>query len=90
MTLSQFDESDRWYITSGATSAALFYDQSSAVSNAGRQRIQEAENDPSTPEQHRARYGGGAIPASAEKFCSSCGQKCPASANFCPKCGARF
>ncbi len=89
MTLSQFDESDRWYITSGTSSSALFYDQSSAVSNAARQRIAEAVNDPSTPEVHLTRYGG-VLPSAGEKFCSQCGQGCPAKANFCPRCGARL
>ena len=89
LTVSRFDESDRWYVTSGAASAALFYDQSSAVSNAGRARLEAAENDPSTPEEHRARYGG-ARSASGEKRCPQCGEICPAEANFCPRCGARF
>ena len=89
MTLSQFDESDRWYITSGASSAALFYDQSSAVSNAARQRIAEAVNDPSTPEEHLARYGG-VLPAAGAKICPQCGHGCPEKANFCPRCGARL
>ena len=94
ITLSQFDESDRWYVTSGSSSSGLFYDQSSALSNAGRARLQEAENDTSTPEEHRARYGGGmgasAAPASGGKFCPACGEKCPAQANFCPRCGAKL
>ena len=89
ITLSQFDESDRWYVTSGGSSAALFYDQSSAVSNAARVRIAEAANDPSTAEAHRARYGGaGAAPD--EQVCPQCGERCPARANFCPRCGAKL
>ncbi len=96
ITLSQFDESDRWYVTSGTSSSALFYDQSSALSNAGRARLEAAENDASTPEEHRARYGGGASAsgavqnASGEKRCPQCGEICPAKANFCPRCGAKF
>ena len=95
ITLSRFDESDRWYVTSGTSSSALFYDQSSALSNAGKERVREAIGDPSTPEQHRARYGGGQ-PASGERtaptgrFCPQCGQGLPAEANFCPKCGAKL
>ena len=95
ISLSQFDESDRWYVTSGTSSSGLFYDQSSALSNAGRARLQEAKNDPSTPEEHRARYGGAPSggPVSAApggKFCPQCGEKCPATANFCPRCGAKL
>ena len=30
ITLSKFEESDRWYVTSGTTSKALFYDQRSS------------------------------------------------------------
>lgn len=95
ITVSQFDESDRWYITSGTSSSALFYDQSSALSNAGRERVQQAENDPSTPEEHRARYGGAGPDAEARsaaggRFCPQCGESCPAEANFCPRCGAKL
>ncbi|MBR3556316.1 MAG: zinc ribbon domain-containing protein [Oscillospiraceae bacterium] len=95
ITLSRFDESDRWYVTSGTSSSGLFYDQSAALSNAGRERLQAAENDTSTPEEHRARYGGGAPGVSRSapagvRFCPQCGEKCPAGANFCPRCGTKL
>ncbi len=39
ITLSTFEGSDRWYVTSGASSAALFYDQNSAVDEQYRELI---------------------------------------------------
>ena len=57
ITLTQFDGSDRWYVTSGTSSAALFYDQRAALTNASRALMDEMENDPSTETEHRARYG---------------------------------
>ena len=90
ITVSQFDESDRWYVTSGVSSAALFYDQSGAVSNAGRAHIEEAVSDPSTAEEHRVRYGGFPLPASGEKKCPRCGEAVPIEANYCPRCGIKL
>ena len=96
LTLSRFDGSDRWYITNGTASSGLFYDQRSALTNAARTLMQELENDPSTSEEHRARYGGaGPAPAGPRnapggKFCPQCGESCPPEANFCPRCGAKL
>ena len=39
INLSRFDGSDRWYVTSAATSAALFYDQRAALSSAVRAKL---------------------------------------------------
>ena len=39
ITLTKFEGSDRWYVTSGASSAALFYDQNSAVDEQYRELI---------------------------------------------------
>ena len=39
INLSRFDGSDRWYVTSGGTSSALFYDQRAALSAAVRAKL---------------------------------------------------
>ena len=39
ITLSRFEGSDRWYVTSGATSAALFYDQRAALNAQVRAKL---------------------------------------------------
>lgn len=36
ITLSKFEDSDRWYVTNGTASSGLFYDQRSALTNAGK------------------------------------------------------
>ena len=51
ITLSRFEGSDRWYVTSGTSSAALFYQQP------GSAAAQSAPNDSSTAEEHAAFYG---------------------------------
>ena len=57
ITLSRFEGSDRWYVTSGTSSSALFYDQNGAVKGDDvRARINAAPNDESTAEEHEARY----------------------------------
>ncbi|MBQ3077148.1 MAG: S-layer homology domain-containing protein [Clostridia bacterium] len=57
ITLSRFEGSDRWYVTSGATSAALFYDQRSALTPAEVSLAGVTAGDPSTTDDHTARYG---------------------------------
>ena len=57
ITVSKFAESDRWYITSGTTSAALFYDQRSALKPAELTVAKAAVGDTSTQADHDARYG---------------------------------
>ena len=89
LTLSRFDGSDRWYITNGTASSGLFYDQRAGLTNAARAMMNGLENDPSTPEEHRARYGG-ARSAPVGRFCPQCGESCPPEANFCPRCGAKL
>ena len=39
ITVSRFDESDRWYVTSGVTSKGLFYDQRAALTAAARAKL---------------------------------------------------
>ena len=58
ITVSRFEGSDRWYVTSGATSAALFYDQRGGINNTAKNLLKTAPNDTSTEAEHRARYGG--------------------------------
>ena len=58
ITVSRFDGSDRWYVTSGTTSAALFYDQRGGINNTAKNLLKTAPNDTSTEAEHRARYGG--------------------------------
>ena len=41
ITVSRFDGSDRWYVTSGASSAALFYDQRGALTPAAKAKLYE-------------------------------------------------
>ena len=62
ITLSKFEGSDRWYVTSGASSAALFYDQSNALGKtmaeqtAALKRIAAIKLDESTAAEHEAFY----------------------------------
>lgn len=58
ITVTQFDGSDRWYVTSGTSSAAMFVDQRSGISAAARTALKSAVNDTSTAAEHKARYGG--------------------------------
>ena len=51
--LSRFDGSDRWYVTNGASSGNLFYQQSGAGTNAAK----TLPNDESTEADHEAFYG---------------------------------
>ena len=39
ITLSKFDGSDRWYVTSGTTSAALFYDQRAGLTAEAKAKL---------------------------------------------------
>ena len=55
ITLSRFEGSDRWYVTSGTSSSALFYDQNGAVKDM-RAQIDAVPNDSSTAGEHAARY----------------------------------
>ena len=41
ITLSKFDGSDRWYVTSGTSSTALFYDQRAALTAEVRAKLYE-------------------------------------------------
>ena len=58
ITVSRFDGSDRWYVTSGTTSAALFYDQRGGINNTAKNLLKTAPNDTSTEAEHKAFYGG--------------------------------
>ena len=57
ITVSRFDGSDRWYVTSGTTSAALFYDQRGGIDNAAKNLLKTAPNDTSTEAEHKKAYG---------------------------------
>ncbi|MBR5059613.1 MAG: hypothetical protein IKX06_02450 [Clostridia bacterium] len=39
INLSRFDGTDRWYVTSGATSSAIFYDQRGALTEEARAKL---------------------------------------------------
>ena len=41
ITLSKFDGSDRWYVTSGVSSSGLFYDQRAALTAEARKKLYE-------------------------------------------------
>ncbi len=58
ITVSKFDGSDRWYVTSGTTPSALFYDQRAGLTSEAKEIIKTAPNDDSTAEEHSAKYGG--------------------------------
>ena len=58
INLTKFKGSDRWYVTSGATSVALFYDQRSGHDAAVLELAANTPNDDSTAEEHARRYGG--------------------------------
>lgn len=62
ITVSRFDGSDRWYVTSGTTSAALFYDQRGGINNNAKKLLETAPNDTSTEEEHKKAYGGAEEP----------------------------
>lgn len=57
ITVSKFDGSDRWYVTSGTTSSALFYDQRGGIDNAAKKLLKTAPNDTSTEAEHKNAYG---------------------------------
>lgn len=59
ITVSKFTGSTRWYVTNGASSAALFYDQRSALTVAELNEVKVSAGDTSTWDEHEARYGGG-------------------------------
>lgn len=61
--LSRFEGSERWYVTKGASSAALFYDQRGALGKTQAEQQATVERaasagDGSTAQEHEARYGG--------------------------------
>lgn len=58
ITVSRFDGYDRWYVTSGTTSAALFYDQRGGINNTAKNLLKTAPNDTSTEAEHKKVYGG--------------------------------
>ena len=63
ITLSKFKDSDRWYVTSGISSVALFYDQRANYDAATLALAAETPNDNSTAEEHARRYSGEQPPA---------------------------
>ena len=69
ITVSKFDEDDRWYVTSGATPSALFYDQSAGLTNSAKKMMDTVANDSSTEAEHKAFYGGGTSGDSGDEDC---------------------
>lgn len=66
ITVSKFDGTDRWYVTSGTTPSALFYDQRGGIDNNAKKLLATAPNDTSTAAEHSARYGGAEVPEVTE------------------------
>lgn len=58
ITVSKFDGSNRFYVTSGATSSAIFYDQRAGLTNAAKEIISKRTDDGTTAAEHTAFYGG--------------------------------
>ena len=58
ITLSRFEDSDRWYVTSGTSSSALFYDQRSALEPETLELAASLSNDDTTTVEHAAYYAG--------------------------------
>ncbi len=63
ITLSRFEGSDRWYVTSGTSSVALYYDQRADYSEDVLDQAAQTVCDDSTAEEHARRYGGAPAPA---------------------------
>lgn len=59
ITVSKFDGSNRFYVTSGTTPSALFYDQRAGLTNTAKNIIASQPGDTSTKEEHNAFYGNG-------------------------------
>ncbi|MBR4703735.1 MAG: S-layer homology domain-containing protein [Oscillospiraceae bacterium] len=60
LTLMRFSGSDRWYVTSGSASAAVFYDQRSAITTQQLELAAAGESgDGSAEAEHVAFYGEG-------------------------------
>ncbi len=58
IVLSRFAGSDRWYVTSGASSITLFYDQRAKFGPEVLALAADTPNDDSTAEAHARFYGG--------------------------------
>ena len=56
VTLSRFEGSERWYVTSGTSSSGLFYDQRGAVGSEALALARSAQGDGSTEKEHLKRY----------------------------------
>ena len=59
INLMKFSGSDRWYVTSGGSSAALFYDQRSPLTPQEVERAASTRGDVTTAEEHNAFYHSG-------------------------------
>ena len=57
LTLCRFDGSDRWYVTNGAASSAMFYDLSGTLNMTEMQKAKDGKLDASTSAEHQAKYG---------------------------------
>ena len=60
ITVSKFDGSDRFYVTSGTTPSALFYDQRAGLNNNAKKIIAARQDDGTTEAEHKAFYNGAA------------------------------
>ena len=59
INLMKFAGSDRWYVTSGGSSAAMFYDQRSALGPGELELAAKTPGDTTTAAQHNAVYHAG-------------------------------
>ena len=68
LNLMKFEGSDRWYVANGAASAALFYDQRSALTPEELALAAATAGDVSSADAHNARYQSGVSdPTPADK-----------------------
>jgi len=73
INLSRFEGSDRWYVTSGASSNTLFYDQSNGLGSTAAERqaaiklAASTRGDESTAAEHEKFYSGEIVPGTIEQ-----------------------
>jgi len=56
ITVSKFEDSNRFYVTSGATPSAIFYDQRAGLTSAAKKIIAARTDDGTTQAEHNAFY----------------------------------
>ena len=57
LTLCRFDGTNRWYVTNGAASSAMFYDMSGALNAAEMEKAKAGKLDTGSAAEHQAKYG---------------------------------